>query len=688
MEYSLTNLLNESSWEEINLNEIVNTFNLIGLEVDLISRQKNKKDDFFEKISLQLKIPSNRDDLTNQIFFEKEIAYLFPEKKKEFWEKLTKNYLFLLKQTYEKYQNPSIVFLNSSNPNFLVYGIEIENLKTNYSPLWLQEKLKSFGIVPVNNFQDFFQLISIEWGQGIQIQKKFPSFQEDFSLWKFDFVKKEKKNFSTNFTEEELSLLSQGTIVLRQPSEEIYSIIGELNYQSFNLDIEKIRIEASLFQNIEKFGFSFSPALAKIFKKRFLENLRSSFQRCLTLLELCSVGSFSSRIYRSKKQQQLLSFKKIIKVRKISFFNFLKIESLQENIFKKAGLKIVCQTPTDIFFQIPSYRKDLTREIDLIEEYSRFVGYENFFEILPTQGKKSKERKKKEIKKRFENFFLHYGFEELITNPLHDSLENNELFIQIENPLKKEFSLLRPSLLPALIDLAKENFRSFAHIPKYFEIGRVFQKKKEKLIEEEKIAALFSFSQSFNSGRPELDWFFAIGFLENLLFHFGKKIILKKKFNSLVNVFHPNRSILIKEDDKILGVFGQINPKISNFSKFSVFLLELSFSTFFDSNFYSWSSFYQEYSKYPTIKKDLSFIISKTTNFFTLKESLFSYSKFLKKTTFFDLFFQNEDPNLVTIGIHLEFQSSSFTLTKEIIEKEIEKIKQFLCESCQAEFRD
>jgi len=43
MEYSLTHLLNESSWEEINLNEIVNTFNLIGLEVDLISRQKIKR---------------------------------------------------------------------------------------------------------------------------------------------------------------------------------------------------------------------------------------------------------------------------------------------------------------------------------------------------------------------------------------------------------------------------------------------------------------------------------------------------------------------------------------------------------------------------------------------------------------------------------------------------------------------
>jgi len=161
----------------------------------------------------------------------------------------------------------------------------------------------------------------------------------------------------------------------------------------------------------------------------------------------------------------------------------------------------------------------------------------------------------------------------------------------------------------------------------------------------------------------------------------------EKKFNSLVNVFHPNRSILIKEDDKILGVFGQINPKISNFSKFSVFLLELSFNTFFDSNFYSWSSFYQEYSKYPTIKKIFLLLFQRLLIFYFKRIFIFLF-KIFEKTTFFDLFFQNEDPNLVTIGIHLEFQSSSFTLTKEIIEKEIEKIKQFLCESCQAEFRD
>ena len=688
MEYSLTNLLNESSWKEINLNEIVNTLNLIGLEVDLISREKNKKDDFFEKINLQLKIPSNRDDLTNQVFFEKELISLFPDNKKEFWEKLKKNYFFLLKQTYENYKNPSIIFLDSYSPNFLVYGIEIENLKNSSSPLWVQEKLKNSGLLPINNFQDFFQLISIEWGQGIQIQKKFPSFPEDFSLWKFEFLKEEKDLLNNHFTSEEVFLLSQGTIVLRQPSKEIYSIIGEMNYQNFNSDTEKIRIEATLFQNPEKLNFSFSPSLAKVFKRRFLENLRWSFQRCLTLLELCSVGSFSSKIYSSKKEKKILSFKKIIKVKKNSFFNFLKINLIEEGIFKKAGLKIVCQTPTDIFFQIPSYRKDLNREIDLIEEYSRFIGYENFFEILPKPEKKQKERKKKEIKKRFENFFLTYGFEELITNPLCASLGNNELFIEIENPLKKEFSLLRPSLLPALIQLAKENFRSFSHIPKYFEIGRVFQKKQKKLVEKEKISALFSFSQSFNIVRPELDWFFAIGFIENLFFQFGKKIILKEKINPSLKVFHPTRSILLKENEKILGIFGQINPKISNFSKFSVFLLELNFEAFFESNLYSWSSFYQEYSKYPTIKKDLSFIVPKSTNFFILKKSLFSYSKFLKKTTFFDLFFQNEYPHLVTIGIHLEFQSSSFTLTKEIIEKEMEKIKQFLCDSCNAEFRD
>ena len=688
MEYCLSNLLNESSWEEINLNEIVNTLNLIGLEVDLISKERKSKNSFFEKINLQLKIPSNRDDLTNQIFFEKEITCLFPEKKKEFWEKLKSNYFFLLKQTYQKYKNPSKFFLNSSCPNLLVYGIEIENVQVNCSPLWIQEKLKNFGLLPTNTFQDFFQLISIEWGQGIQIQKKFPSFEKDFSLWTFEFVKEEKFNKNSIISNDQSSFLSQGSIVLKTPSKEIYSVLGEINYQNINFDSEKIRIEATLFQNIEKSNVFFPPFFMKILKKRFVENLRWSFQRCLTLVELCSIGSFSPKIYRSKKEKDFLPFKKILKIKKKSFFLFLKVDFLDEKIFNKAGLKIVCQTPTDIFFQIPSYRKDLTREIDLIEEYSRFIGYENFVEILPKQIEKENQRNKKEIKKRFENFFLSYGFEELITNPLQNSLENNEFFVQIENPLKKEFSLLRPSLLPALIQIAKENFRSFGHIPKYFEIGRVFQKKNYNLIEEEKISALFTFSPSLNSINKDLEWFFAVGFIENLLFHFGIKILRKENTNSSLKLFHPHRSILIKDEKNIVGIFGQIDSRLSNFSKLSVFLLEINLNTFSDSTLKAWNPFYQEYSKYPTIKKDLSFLIPKNTNFFTLKESLFFYSKFLKKTTFFDLFFQTQYPNSVTIGIHLEFQSDSFTLTKEIIEKEIEIIKAFLCDSCKAEFRD
>ena len=89
-----------------------------------------------------------------------------------------------------------------------------------------------------------------------------------------------------------------------------------------------------------------------------------------------------------------LKKEKIIKLKKKSSSTFLNLKEYNEGIFQKIGIPIVCKTSTDFYFQIPENRKDLVREIDLIEEYSRFIGYKNFSEIKP----------------RKENILVHFKF--------------------------------------------------------------------------------------------------------------------------------------------------------------------------------------------------------------------------------------------------------------------------------------
>ena len=125
-------------------------------------------------------------------------------------------------------------------------------------------------------------------------------------------------------------------------------------------------------------------------------------------------------------------------------------------IFKKASLEISCDTPTTFYIQIPDSRKDLLREIDLIEEYSRFIGYKNFIEIFP-------EKVKQNVKINSQNnelikqFFINSSFNEIITNPILDIKKQQHNSICLNNPLNNEFLNLRTNIFFKLLDIYQNN---------------------------------------------------------------------------------------------------------------------------------------------------------------------------------------------------------------------------------------
>jgi DNA-directed RNA polymerase II subunit RPB2 len=86
---------------------------------------------------------------------------------------------------------------------------------------------------------------------------------------------------------------------------------------------------------------------------------------------------------KTEKQKIELQPYKLVKVNKNSFKKFLNIAEYNPVIFEKTNIKLVCSTLSVFYFRIPDFRKDLSREIDIIEEYTRFIGYKNFKEILP-----------------------------------------------------------------------------------------------------------------------------------------------------------------------------------------------------------------------------------------------------------------------------------------------------------------
>jgi phenylalanyl-tRNA synthetase beta chain len=677
MEYSLHYLNKLSNLKNLKLTEIIETLNLIGFEVDDIYQEKLEINSLITNIRFLLKIPANREDLLIEELFLKELCRLFSLENISKWKLLQKYYFFLLKKHYYSHQKYQSFEIKSSIKDILIYNIQIKTSDNFISPKWIQKKLINNGLQFTNDLNDLVNLISFEWGQTIQL-----SLNSNFSSSFFVEKLKCEEVFLPNQNLQKEILLPKNSIVLKNNLNQIESCLGYISPLSINNITNKVINIQAIFYDIHLNSLNISLLNSKLsaryLRKTFLEFFRISIQRFLTLFELLTNSNEIKIIkYKTISNSDKLEPTKILKLKKSSLVNFLNIKNYNESIFKKTGLQIICKTRNDLYFEIPNTRKDLTREIDLIEECSRFIGYKNFTEIIPKKILNNNNLIKKNKYKFLKQFFINLGFNEVLHSSIEENKKESKNSILLNNPLNNDFFLLRTELSKKIFQTFENNERLGFLNNNFFEIGRIFKKINNNFIEEERFVAIFEPLFGKNETLFSFDWYVNKGFVENLLKIYGHNEIYFEKIKNQNTIYHPTRSCLIKSEDRILGIFGEINPFFANTKK-TVFLIELNLSEFKDLQLLSKIQFSKEISKYPSITKDLSFLIEKSTNFIELQNSLKNITENLKNFYFFDIYFQNSISTKINIGIRFEFQSNIETLTNLKIEKEIEIITNFL----------
>jgi phenylalanyl-tRNA synthetase beta chain len=673
MEYSLYHLNQASDLENLTLPMLTDKLNLIGFEVDDIFLEPLSTNLNLENIRLLIKIPSNREDLLNETFLKKELSIIFLFQLNHIWNKLQKNYFFLLKQKYIQsypYKNYPI---DSSLPHILMYNIELNQFQIPLTPSWIKMKLKNAGLPVTSTIPNILNLISLEWGQTFNLfQQKGGS---NFSLDQLVQPERYQDFF-----------LEKGTIVLKDQFGKILTVLGHFSTLPAPTQGQNLVLQACFYdihQNLLKLNTINTKLSFRFLRKTYLETFKIAFQRLLTLLELLSIETLQIKKYSNAQTTLKLKPPKILKLKKQGLIKLLNLCEIDLDIFRKANLKLLCKTQKELYFSIPNFRIDLTREIDLIEEYSRFVGYRNLKELFPikTPTYFPKEKKSTEWMK---HFFLTHGFHEIITTSLQEKTKTKGISIHLNNPLNNEMSILRSSLLEKIIEIFETNFKIQNSTQNSFEIGRVFKNSQGKIIEQDQISGVFEVDATT---LPSLTWFKAKGFIEMFFTHFGYTELEIRPFNHPDSFYHPTRSILFQSGKKILGKFGQINPLKSNFKQ-ALFIFELNLCYLHQWQMSSPILNYEEYSKYPAIVKDLSFVIRKDISFNQIKESIRQKTFYLKNLSFFDIYCEEKERVLVNIGLRCEFQSKTQTLVNEIIETEIIKIKQILVEQFAVQFRE
>ena len=293
---------------------------------------------------------------------------------------------------------------------------------------------------------------------------------------------------------------------------------------------------------------------------------------------------------------------------------------------------------------------------------------------------------------------LNLGLNELVQYSLVSEKTFVSNQIELVNPLVKDYSNLRSSLLPNLLQAVEENFKNNKSILEGFEYGHIFSGKTfTNLQEKEHVAGIFGGTKtklSWSSSTKSLNWFEAKGQIEQLF----QKLNLKTSWKSYTPIkekaiLHPYRtSEIYFNSENRLGIFGQIHPFIAKRLGISsdLFLFEFDFELIQNQIQQNQLVSYQEYTVYPKIVKDLSFIMNSEISFNNLKETLYlNGSKFLKKIDLLDEYKGKEVPaNYTSLCLQFTFQSDQETLQTKMIEIIIENIKSVLTKKFDVTLRE
>ena len=258
--------------------------------------------------------------------------------------------------------------------------------------------------------------------------------------------------------------------------------------------------------------------------------------------------------------------------------------------------------------------------------------------------------------------------------------------VSLLDPMTEERNTLRYSIIPSLVKIYEYNkARSLKDIS-IFEIGKGFAKHGEEFKEESKLCALMTGEYGLGiNHKTQVDFYVIKGVAEELLDYLGYgnrySFVVKENFPK---EFHPYQTAYISVNNDIVGIIGRLHP---NISKEPTFVMEINLDKLLDKKVGKMK--FKEISKFPSVKKDIAVIIDKEKTSGEVAMAIKkAASNLLTKVELFDVYTgANIDENKKSLAYSLTFEDSKKTLTDEEINKEMEKIIEFLSKKLNAELR-
>lgn len=286
----------------------------------------------------------------------------------------------------------------------------------------------------------------------------------------------------------------------------------------------------------------------------------------------------------------------------------------------------VAESVADFVVQVPSWRLDVEREIDLIEEIARIYGYLKLPSTLPSFAGAVVEPPTAKKQAAMRERLLAMGYNESISSTFV-SLDEAKQFggepVRLANPLSEEAAYMRTSLVPNLISQVAYNLNRGTTDVRLFEAGHIFEAKGEKVDERSRIAfvATGNALESGVHGKPEAYTFFHLkGEAEQLIGEFEAKSVYYDRH--VPEYYHPGRAARVVIDGATVARFGQIHPDLAASRKLKqdVFVAEVISESLFAHDLRH--PHYTPVPRFPAVERDFSFLLPEGTEFERIKNTV------------------------------------------------------------------
>lgn len=559
----------------------------------------------------------------------------------------------------------------------------VRGIRIGPSPRWMRVRLEAVGLRPISNAVDVTNFVMMEFGQPLHA---------------FDFRYLEEGRIvvrGARDQEEFISLdgksrlLKADTLMICDGIKPvaIAGIMGGLNSEIQD-DTETVLLESAYFNpaSIRKSARALGMSTDAAFRfERGIDpgGVLRALDRAAQLIvetaggKICRgrVDNHPAPVVSSKDIPVRVSRVKTILGTAVPAAEIRKILTSLEMSVEKSG--------RDFKVTPPTFRVDISREIDLIEEIARLRGYGNIPESIPPIPART-ERKDpgRALEERVKAFFNGCGFSEVInysfTTPVSADVlgfqqgDARRRFVKIMNPLTDEQSVMRTTLLYGLLQTMRTNVNSGCLDLRFFEMGKTFIAGTEEGAlpkEREKIGALITgarYDGLWHSKGLQADFYDLKGCAENL-FRAIHMADVSFKAAEDVTCLHPGRACRIYAGEREAGILGEVHPDVMERLdlKRRALILELDADVL--AGRFSDVVSSRDIQKYPSSFRDVAFLIGREVE----AEKIMSLvragkEELLEKIEIFDVYMGKSIPeDMKSIGFRFTYRSAERTLTDE-----------------------